>query len=69
MAKPPASSVLLLELEDLKEHMSKVQAEVDRCVTILAVQRDEVCGVLARLGTLTAIVRAVEMLDKNKKTE
>ena len=69
MAKPPASSVLLLELEDLKEHMSKVQAEVDRCVTILAVQRDEVCGVLARLDTVTAIVRAVEMLDKNKKTE
>ena len=49
----------------------KVQTEVGRCVASLAVKREEVCGVLARLETVTAMVRAVEMsmLDRNKKTE
>jgi hypothetical protein len=55
MARPPASLLLLLEQGYLKEHMRKVQEEVGRCMTSLAMQRDEVCGVLARLDTVTAM--------------
>ena len=55
-----SSSILLLELEDLKDHMSRVQAE-------LSMQSEEVCGVLARLETVTAIVRAVQTVGREKK--
>ena len=46
-----------------------MQEEVAKCVTSLAMHRDEVHGVLARLDTATAIVRAVELVDRNKKIE
>jgi len=55
MAKPSSSLVLLLELEDLKEHMVSVQAEVGRC--------------LARLDTVSAIVRAGQTDSIKKRVE
>ena len=69
MAKPPSSSVLLLELEDLKENMTSVQAEVDRCLASLMVQSQEVCEVLTRLETVTAIVGAEQEVDRKKWIE
>jgi hypothetical protein len=70
MMKPPSSSVLLLELEDLKKHMVSVQAEAGRCLASLTAQNQEVCEVLARLETVNAIVRAELTVNrKNKEKE
>ena len=56
-------------MEDLKNHMMKVQEEVGSCVSSLAMQSEVVCEVLARLETVIAIVMAVEMVNRNKKSE
>ena len=46
--------------------MSQVQVEVGRCLASLAMQREVVCDVLARLETVTVVVRVAEMMDRNK---
>ena len=69
MTKPPSSLVLQLELENLKEHMSSVQAEVGRFVTSLMVQSQDVCEVLARIEIVTAMVRAGQTIVREKLAE
>ena len=69
MTKPPSSLVLQLELENLKEHMSSVQAEVGRFVTSLMVQSQDVCEVLARIEIVTAMVRAGQTIVREKWAE
>jgi hypothetical protein len=69
MAKPPSSTVLLLELEDLKEHMVSMQAEMRRCLASLTAQNHEVCDMLARLETVTVIVRAELTVERKKGAE
>ena len=56
--KSPPTSILLLELEDLKASMNTVQAELVMCVARLKVQTEEVCEVLTRLETVLTIARA-----------
>ena len=69
MTKPPSSLVLQLELENLKEHMSSVQAEMGRFVTSLMVQSQDVCEVLARIEIVTAMVRAGQTIVREKLAE
>ena len=60
MLKLPSSSLLLLELEDLKKDMYIVEAEVKKCTASLKLQSAKVCDVLAGLETVTAVVTASE---------
>jgi len=65
MSEPPSNSILLLELEELKEHMFNLQVQEGQCMVSLQAQSEVVCDVLARLETVAAIVKASEMVQSS----
>ena len=65
METPPVS-VLQLEIEELKENMNSVQSEIVTCLASLSLQHDRICDVVNRLECVSAIVRAITMINDDK---
>ena len=63
-------SVLQLELEELKKNMRSVQSEIGTCLTSLFLQHDRMCDVINRFESVSAIVKAINMMKdlKNNPT-
>ena len=59
----PSLSVLQLELNDLKDSMSLVHSEVEKCLTSLNSQNCKVFDAVARLENVTAIVKAINVIS------
>ena len=59
----PSLSVLQLELNDLKDSMSLVHSEVEKCLTSLNSQNCKVFDAVVRLENVTAIVNAINVIS------
>ena len=59
-------SVLQLEIEELKENMTSVQSEIVKCMASLSLQHDRICDVVNRLECVSAIVKAITMINDER---
>ena len=58
-------SVLQLEIEELKDNMNSVQSEIVTCMASLSLQHDRISGVVNRLESVSAIVKAMNRNEEN----
>ena len=52
-------SVLQLEIEELKDNVSKVQSEIAMCMATLSTQHEKVCDAVKRLQSVSTLVKTI----------
>ena len=61
-----SASILLLEMEELQTRMYRVQEEMVMTISRLEEHSKAVCEVVARLDSVTAILKAVQTVTRER---